>query len=142
MEEALAAFQQHLRSLANTRYLDGLRATAYPRLDQPAHGNLDYTGGGLYAECQRLEHMPLLSQNVFGNSHSTNPASQAVTDLVEPARACVLEFVYADPQEYEAIFTPMPAGRSRRQKPPRERSRVRQGERCPYALLCQASPSA
>ncbi len=34
------------------------------------HVYLDYTGGGLYAECQLREHLALLSQNIFGNPHS------------------------------------------------------------------------
>jgi molybdenum cofactor sulfurtransferase len=105
MEEALAAFQQKYPSFATTQYLDELRATEYARLDQQSHVYLDYTGGGLYAESQLREHMALLTGNVFGNPHSTNPASQAMTDLVEHAREYILEYFNADPQEYEAIFT-------------------------------------
>ncbi len=110
MEDALEAFQQKYPSFTTTRRLDDLRATEYARLDQQTHVYLDYTGGGLYAESQLREHMALLTSNVFGNPHSTNPASQAMTDLVEHARAYVLEYFNADPQEYEAIFTPNASG--------------------------------
>jgi molybdenum cofactor sulfurtransferase len=110
MEEALAAFQQTYPSFASTAHLDTLRETEYARLDQQAHIYLDYTGGGLYAESQLRDHMALLTSNVFGNPHSTNPASQAMTDLVEHAREYILEYFNADPNEYEAIFTPNASG--------------------------------
>lgn len=110
MEEALEAFQQKYPSFTTTRRLDDLRATEYARLDQQKHVYLDYTGGGLYAESQLRAHMALLTSNVFGNPHSTNPASQEMTDLVEHAREYVLEYFNADPQEYEAIFTANASG--------------------------------
>ncbi len=105
IEEALAAFQQQYPTYASTSYLDELRAREYARLDQQGQVYLDYTGGGLYAESQLRAHLALLTSHVFGNPHSTNPASQAMTDLVERARSYVLEYFNADPQEYEAIFT-------------------------------------
>jgi len=110
LEEALASFQQQYPTYASTRYLDELRAREYGRLDQQGQVYLDYTGGGLYAESQLGAHLALLNSHVFGNPHSTNPASQAMTDLVEHARRYVLEYFNADPQEYEAIFTPNASG--------------------------------
>jgi selenocysteine lyase/cysteine desulfurase len=71
---------------------------------------LDYTGGGLYAESQLRDHLALLSRNVFGNPHSTNPTSQAMTHLVERARRYVLDYFNAAPDEYVAIFTPNASG--------------------------------
>ena len=47
---------------------------------------------------------------VFGNPHSVNPTSAASTELVERARAAVLEFFNASPDEYVAIFTPNATG--------------------------------
>ena len=105
MEEALAAFQQQYPTYASTGYLDELREREYARLDQHGQVYLDYTGGGLYAESQLRAHLALLTSTVFGNPHSTNPASQAMTELVEHARSYVLEYFQADPQEYEVIFT-------------------------------------
>jgi len=110
MERALEAFLQQYPSFAETQRLDVLRATEYARLDQQHHIYLDYTGGGLYAESQLHEHMALLTNHVFGNPHSTNPASQAMTDLVERARNYVLDYFQADPEEYEAIFTSNASG--------------------------------
>jgi len=42
--------------------------------------------------------------------HSLNPTSSAMTELVERARAAVLEFFHASPEEYVAIFTPNATG--------------------------------
>jgi molybdenum cofactor sulfurtransferase len=84
-DEFLSAYPEYLA----TRALDDLRTAEYTRLDQQGHIYLDYTGGGLYADSQIRAHMDLLTQNVFGNPHSTNPTSLAMTHLVERARAYV-----------------------------------------------------
>ncbi len=89
----------------STRKLDELRATDYTRLDQQGHVYLDYTGGGLYAESQLRDHMALLNGGVFGNPHSHNLTSMAMTELVEQARAYVLRYFNASPDEYMVIFT-------------------------------------
>lgn len=93
-----------------TSNLDALRAAEYARLDAQRHVYLDYTGGGLYAESQLTAHMDLLRAHVFGNPHSSNPTSQAMTDLVEHTRQFILEFFNADPNEYCAIFTQNASG--------------------------------
>ena len=49
--------------------------------------------------------MAMLEGGVFGNPHSDNPSSSATTEIVEGARAKVLEHFNASPQEYAAIFT-------------------------------------
>lgn len=92
-------------SYPTTHIIDNLRATEYARLDVGEHVYLDYTGGGLYAETQVRSHHKLLSENVFGNPHSSNPSSLAATQLVEHAREYVLKFFNADPAEYDVIFT-------------------------------------
>ena len=61
-------------------------------------------------ESQLAEHLALLRGGVFGNPHSVNPTSAAMTELVERARAAVLEFFGASPEEYVAIFTPNATG--------------------------------
>ncbi len=105
METAFAAFVQAYPDYMATHSLDELRAREYARLDRSNHVYLDYTGGGLYAECQIREHLSLLSRNVFGNPHSENPTSLAMTRLIAEARARVLEFFNASPDEYVVIFT-------------------------------------
>src|SRR3954467_2851854 len=110
LDRALAAFRRAHPAFEGTRALDDMRATEYARLDALGQVYLDYTGGGLYAESQLREHMALLSQNVFGNPHSRNPTSMAMTHLADRARAAVLEFFNASPDQYTAIFTSNASG--------------------------------
>ena len=93
-------------SYRQTQAIDDLRRTQYARLDAGEHVYLDYTGGGLYAEASCASTMALLSQNVFGNPHSSNPTSLAATHFVERARDDVLEFFNADPEEYDRHLHP------------------------------------
>ena len=109
-EIALEAFRQQYPTFDTTQSLDRLRATGYARLDTQQHVYLDYTGGSLYADSQVREHLELLCSHVFGNPHSTNPASQAMTDLVEQARRYILTYFHALPDEYVVIFTPNASG--------------------------------
>src|SRR5512147_1480814 len=88
-----------------TEIIDKLRSSEYARLGLAEHIYLDYTGGGLYAESQIRKHHKMLSENVYGNPHSSNPTSLAATHLVEHAREYILKFFNADPAEYLAIFT-------------------------------------
>lgn len=105
MREAEQAFRHAYPAFESTSSLDALRAREYARLDDLGHIYLDYTGGGLYAESQLREHFELLRRNVFGNPHSLNPTSRAMTELVERARTSVLDFFQASPDEYAVIFT-------------------------------------
>lgn len=105
MHEAERAFRQAYPAFEHTSLLDVLRAKEYARLDELEHTYLDYTGGGLYAESQLRQHFDLLRHHVFGNPHSLNPTSRASTELVERARASVLDFFHASPDEYDVIFT-------------------------------------
>ena len=86
MHTAEATFRKAYPTFENTSLLDELRRTEYTRLDDQQQVYLDYTGGGQYAESQLREHMELLRSHVFGNPHSINPASQAMTNLVEHVR--------------------------------------------------------
>lgn len=97
-------------SYAETHKLDELRSAEYARLDEGEHIYLDYTGGGLYGESQLRQHQDILRQHVFGNPHSTNPASLDATRSVESARRHVLEFFRADPGEYDVIFAQNASG--------------------------------
>ncbi|MCC6801660.1 MAG: aminotransferase class V-fold PLP-dependent enzyme [Anaerolineae bacterium] len=90
--------------------LHELRRTEYARLDRDGHIYLDYTGGGLYAESQLQVHMQLLSNGVYGNPHSGNPTSLAMTRLDDQARSFVLDYFNADPDEYCVIFAPNASG--------------------------------
>jgi selenocysteine lyase/cysteine desulfurase len=104
-EEALRDFLNRFPTYPQTQTLDTLRQTEYGRLDAQGHIYLDYTGGSLYADRQLREHMELLQRGVFGNPHSSNPTSMAATELDEQARAYVLEYFNAPPEDYVVIFT-------------------------------------
>lgn len=93
-----------------TKKIDELRSSDYSRLDHQGHVYLDYTGGGLYAESQVKAHQKMLLDGVFGNPHSSNPSSMHSTELVESARAAVLDFFHADSSEYVVIFTSNASG--------------------------------
>ena len=109
-QPAEAAFRREHPQYGETALLDELRHSDFARLDAGGHVYLDYTGAGLYADSQLAEHIGLLRSNVFGNPHSLNPTSAVMTELVEQARAAVLDFFRADPDEYVAIFTPNATG--------------------------------
>ena len=87
-----------------------LRQNEYGRLDKLGHIYLDYTGGGLYSASQIQNHMELLLNGVYGNPHSSNPTSLAMTELDDRAREYVLRFFNADPEEYCVIFTSNASG--------------------------------
>lgn len=110
MRSALDAFQQRNPAYTASAHIDALRASEYARLDNSRHVYLDYTGGSLYAESQLHQHLDLLRTSVFGNPHSGNPASLAMTKLVESARTAVLTYFNAPASEYVVIFTPNASG--------------------------------
>jgi molybdenum cofactor sulfurtransferase len=110
LDTAFEAFRRDYSAFDSTRMLDDLRTTEYARLDREGHVYLDYTGGSLYAECQLRDHMALLCDGVFGNPHSKNLTSLAMTQLVEQARDYVLHYFNASPDEYMVIFTPNSTG--------------------------------
>ena len=110
IKRAFEAFLKSYPAYESTQILDQLRTSEYSRLDELNQIYLDYTGGGLYAESQLQDHWELLRHNVFGNPHSHNPTSLAMTELVEQARTYVLEFFNASPDEYCVIFTPNASG--------------------------------
>jgi molybdenum cofactor sulfurtransferase len=105
LEAAEAAFRRDHPRYAETAVIDELRVSDFARLDRGGHVYLDYTGGGQFAESQLTEHVELLRSNVFGNPHSINPTSAASTELIERARAYVLDFFRTSPDDYVAIFT-------------------------------------
>jgi selenocysteine lyase/cysteine desulfurase len=105
VKEADEAFLAECPEYQSTAVLDRLRATEYRRLDAQQHVYLDYTGGGLYAESQVLQHAAMLNAQIFGNPHSASPSSLRMTTLVEQSRRAVLDWFSASPDEYTAVFT-------------------------------------
>jgi molybdenum cofactor sulfurtransferase len=104
-EQAYADFLARYPTCAQTTPLDQLRATQYRRLDDHHQIYLDYTGACLYAESQLAEHLELLRSGVFGNPHSANPTSAAMTEHVELTRRAVLKYFNAPADDYILVFT-------------------------------------
>ncbi|MBZ5662164.1 MAG: aminotransferase class V-fold PLP-dependent enzyme [Acidobacteriia bacterium] len=109
LDEAAADFLERYPSYVETEALDRLRATEYRRLDECRQVYLDYTGGSLYAESQIEKHLNLLRSGVFGNPHSANPTSAAMTEHVERTRRTVLDYFHAG-NDYILIFTQNASG--------------------------------
>ncbi len=109
-DEAYDCFLEQYPTYPSTASLDDLRARDYARLDELGQIYLDYTGGGLYATSQLHTHMQVLEHGVYGNPHSSNPTSLAATRLDENARAYVLHYFNANPDEYLVIFTQNASG--------------------------------
>jgi molybdenum cofactor sulfurtransferase len=109
-DEACAEFVERYPSYLETDLLDTLRATDYRRLDERRQVYLDYAGGALYAESQVRKHFDLLASGVFGNPHSANPTSTAMTEHVERTRRYVLEYFNAGAEDYILVFTQNASG--------------------------------
>jgi selenocysteine lyase/cysteine desulfurase len=91
-------------------YFRELRAREFRRLDERGHAYLDYTGAALYPESLVRDHAELLGREILGNPHSDSPSSRDSTGRVEAARAAVLRFFDADPDEYAVCFTANASG--------------------------------
>ena len=98
------AFLERYQQYKDTSQIDELRHTDYRRLDQSGQVYLDYTGAALYGDSQVSKHLDLLRANVFGNPHSANPTSIAMTDLVERTRRKTLTYFNAQ-DDYLLAFT-------------------------------------
>ena len=105
VEDAYADFLARYPLYSKTHKLEGLRPTEYRRLDEQRQVYLDYTGGSLYGESQVRQHSEMLRAGVFGNPHSSNPTSVAMTDHVERTRRYVLTYFNANPDDYIVVFT-------------------------------------
>jgi len=107
-----ADFVERYPSYLGTDLLDRLRATEYRRLDERRQVYLDYTGGSIYAESQVQKHFDLLRSGVFGNPHSANPTSTAMTEHVERTRRYVLEYFNSGADDYILSSRKTPLERS------------------------------
>ena len=89
-------------------FFNRLRKKEYARLDGSGHVYLDYTGGNIHPQCLVDKHYRFLQKAVYGNPHSTNPASRLSEKFVSEARKRVLEFFNAP--DYYCVFTPNASG--------------------------------
>ena len=110
LEAARADFVERYPEFTKTSTLDRLRETDYRRLDESHQVYLDYTGGSLHAESQLDRHMELMRTGVFGNPHSNNPTSTAMTQLLEQSRHYILNYFNASAQDFILVFTSNASG--------------------------------
>src|SRR5690242_16724416 len=89
-------------------FFNQLKKKEFSRLNTNDNVYLDYTGGCLYPESLVKAHHEFLQQAVYGNPHSTNPASQLSEKYVNDARDRVLSFFNA--HDYHCIFTSNASG--------------------------------
>ncbi|RPA73151.1 PLP-dependent transferase [Ascobolus immersus RN42] len=83
--------------------VEKLRKKEYSHLKDDVY--LDHSGATIYSTALIKDYKNTLVTNVFGNPHSSNPSSQHSSNCVEKARAEVLEFFNANPDEYDVVFT-------------------------------------
>lgn len=86
-------------------FFDELRAREYARLDADNQAYLDFTGSALYAERQITAQAERLKRSVLGNPHSENGPSLISTAIINDAKARLLKFLDASPEEYVVSFT-------------------------------------
>lgn len=94
-----------LSAPASVNLLELVRELELRRLHASAQVYLDYTGAALYPETLLREHFHVLRQQIFGNPHSTNPASLSSTRAGQAARAALLDFLDADARDYDVVWT-------------------------------------
>jgi selenocysteine lyase/cysteine desulfurase len=90
---------------ADDEYFRELRSREFSRLDSAGEAYLDFTGSGLYSARQIAAHSERMLGGVFGNPHSENGPSRESTALIEKAKADLLAFLDASPEEYVVCFT-------------------------------------
>lgn len=96
------------KSLNSDAFFNKLRKKEYSTLDKLGHVYLDYTGGNIHPRCLLDKHYRYLKGAVFGNPHSTNPASKLSEKLIDEAREKVLDFFNA--HDYYCVFTQNASG--------------------------------
>src|SRR5437868_2964114 len=109
--ENIAAFFRSAGSSNDSRddaYFNRLRKKEFARINKKRNIYLDYTGGCLYPASLVKAHQQFLEQAVFGNPHSTNPASLLSEKYISEAREHVLHYFNAP--DYYCIFTSNASG--------------------------------
>lgn len=82
------------------------RGREQSRVDRAGITYLDYTGAALHPESLVRDELARLNTSVLGNPHSESVPSRASTDDLTKARAAILDFLKASPDEYTVILTP------------------------------------
>lgn len=94
-----------VRSAPDSGALSDIRPREFAYLDERGICYLDYTGAALPARSQLAAQHAIQTMGVFGNPHSLHSASRLSTEAIERARALVLRFLDAEPDDYVVCFT-------------------------------------
>ena len=90
-------------TIRSDAFFERLRRKEFARLNKTGQVYLDYTGGNLYPLSLVKKHQRFLQKAIYGNPHSTNPASKVSERMIDEARAKVLQFFNAS--DYYCVFT-------------------------------------
>ncbi|KAI9810822.1 MAG: hypothetical protein M1827_006029 [Pycnora praestabilis] len=85
------------------RDIDQIRNQEYPALRSTTY--LDHGGCTLYSKSTIQAYSDDLTSNLYGNPHSASPSSEASTQRIEHIRSRVLQFLKADPEHFDVVFT-------------------------------------
>ena len=90
-----------------------LRAREFSRLDRSGQTYLDYAGAALYPASLIKRDTTRLLRDVVGNPHSASAPSAVSTEAMNDARLMTLDFLDADADEYDVVFTANATGAMR-----------------------------
>src|SRR5262245_27478663 len=90
-----------------------IRAQEFSPLQPSDCAYLDYGGAALYPESLVQRDAARLAATVVGNPHSESTPSLASTQAIATAREMTLQFLDADPREYDVVFTANASGAAR-----------------------------
>lgn len=90
---------------ADDAYFEALRSAEFGRLDALGQAYLDFAASGLYARSQLQDYFELLSSGIFGNPHSDHRPSRLSSELIENARAAVLDHFGFEESTHTVCFT-------------------------------------
>jgi selenocysteine lyase/cysteine desulfurase len=90
---------------AHDAWFEELRAREFSRLDREGLTYVDFTGSPPFAASLLEADATRLRGVVHGNPHSRSAPSQRSTDDLLAARAAILDFLHADPDEYAVALT-------------------------------------
>ena len=82
--------------------IDRIRQSEYPSLKDTVY--LDHAGTTLYARSLIELYATALTNNLFGNPHSSSPSSQLSTRRIDDTRLQVLRHFNADPDNFDVVF--------------------------------------
>ncbi|KAJ0121278.1 MOSC N-terminal beta barrel domain-containing protein [Diaporthe amygdali] len=82
--------------------VERLRETEYPMLNGSIY--LDHAGTTLYPKSLVDRFASEMTSSLLGNPHSASPSSQLSTARIEDTRLRALQFVNADPADFDLVF--------------------------------------